>query len=367
MSLYLCVDCGGSKTSAVICSSSGTVLGCALSGPSSFSYLGVESFRQAVGIAVSNALKACTTPASTEPVSLPPSSSPFASAWFGISGVDGPSAVLAATAVVSELLNIPKGPRLIVANDAHLLVSPLYLHSDINHAVVVIAGTGSICVSFAKTPEGKLEELGRSGGWGWVLGDEGGGYHVGREAVRQLLIEHDRASVGYLDAPQSVLRQKILERFGVTSVLDILSIVHMPDPTPSDVENADIKHHIPVPKEKRLSSLSPLVFEAALSDGDPLALNVLKICSQALAYQIQILLRPSDSNSGYAAKGLLASSSAICFGGSLVGIEKYRNMILTALEDKAMGGHVFKYVEYVGDPARVGAESLAAAAASSGA
>ena len=33
-----------------------------------------------------------------------------------------------------------------------------------------------------------------------------------------------------------------------------------------------------------------------------------------------------------------------------------------ALEGEVMGGHVFKYVEHVGDPARVGAESLAAAA-----
>jgi N-acetylglucosamine kinase-like BadF-type ATPase len=363
MSLYLCVDCGGSKTSAVICSSSSVVIGRALSGPSNFSYLGVEAFTQAVGIAVSNALKTCTAPASIEPVPLPLSSSLFASAWFGISGVDSPSAITCATTALSELLNIPKGPRLVVANDTHLLASPLRLHSDINQAVVVIAGTGSIGVSFAKTPEGKLEELGRIGGWGWVLGDEGGGYHVGREAVRQLLIEHDRASVGNIAVSHSVLKQKILESFGVTSVLDILSIVHMPDPSPSGVQHSDIPNHLLVAKEKRLSLLSPLVFEAALSDGDSFALNVLKICSQALASQIQILLRSPNSNSEHAPKSILASSSAICFGGSLAGIERYRNMILTALEDEVMGGHVFKYVEYVDDPARVGAESLAAAVA----
>jgi len=161
-----------------------------------------------------------------------------------------------------------------------------------------------------------------------------------------------------------VLKQKILESFGVTSALDILSIVHMPDPSLSGVQPSDIPDHLLVAKEKRLSLLSPLVFEAALSDGDPFALNVLKICSQALASQIQTLLRPPNSNSEHAPKSIIASSSAICFGGSLAGIERYRDMILTALEDEVMGGHVFKYVEYVDDPARVGAESLAAAGTS---
>lgn len=364
MSLYLCVDCGGSKTSAVICSSSGIVLGRALGGPSNFSYLGVEAFTQAVGIAVSNALKTCTIPASIDPVSLPPPSPLFASAWFGISGVDSPSAIVSATTAISDLLNIPKGPRLVVANDTHLLASPLHLHNDINHAVVVIAGTGSISVSFEKTPQGKLEKLGRIGGWGWVLGDEGGGYHVGREAVRQLLIENDEASVGDPAVPHSVLKQRILEIFGVTSALDILSIVHMPDPTFPGVQPSDVPHHLLVAKEKRLSQLSPLVFEAALSDGDPFALNVLKICSQALASQIQVLLRPPNSDLEHAPKTILASSSAICFGGSLAGIERYRDMILMALGNEAMGGHVFKYVEYVDDPAKVGAEILAAAAVS---
>ena len=183
MSLYLCVDCGGSKTSAVICSSSGVVLGRALSGPSNFAYSGDEAFAQSVGIAVVNALKTCSTVASTDSLSLPPSSQLFAAAWFGISGVDSPSAVASATTVISELLNIPKGPRLVVTNDTHLLASPLRFHADINHAVVVIAGTGSISVGAAPDSSGSLRELGRIGGWGWILGDEGGGYHVGRREL----------------------------------------------------------------------------------------------------------------------------------------------------------------------------------------
>lgn len=75
------------------------------------------------------------------------------------------------------------------------------LYPDVTGAVAIVAGTGGIVVSFRealdKVTGAKLglEQLGRCGGWGWILGDEGGGYHVGREAVRQVLDEADRASV----------------------------------------------------------------------------------------------------------------------------------------------------------------------------
>ena len=58
MSLYLCVDCGGSKTSAVICDVAGEIKGRALGGPSNFAYLGIEAFTDAVRVAVVGELPA---------------------------------------------------------------------------------------------------------------------------------------------------------------------------------------------------------------------------------------------------------------------------------------------------------------------
>ena len=83
------------------------------------------------------------------------------------------------------------------------------LYPEVSGAIAAVAGTGGIVVSFREPQkdargEGSetgsassiaLEELGRAGGWGWMLGDEGGGFHVGREAIRQVLEEADRASV----------------------------------------------------------------------------------------------------------------------------------------------------------------------------
>ena len=369
MSLYLCVDCGGSKTSAVICSASGEIIGRALGGPSNLAYLSVDGFTQAVKDAVSKALSKTSV---DPPVSLPPpeGTNLFASVWFGISGVDSPSAVASATDAISNLLGVPKGPKLVVANDTHLLAAPLRLHPDIYHAVTVICGTGSICVSFEQTSEGMLRELGRIGGWGWMLGDEGGGFHVGREAVRQLLIDSDEASLGGAEHPRSVLKKRILEHFRVESAMELLAVVHLPDPTPTapnaNTAAATTTTHPIVVREKRLSELCPLVFTAAFKDEDAFALRILQLSSKAIAQQIHILLR-SPSGSEYGPKSVVASESVICFGGSLVGIKEYRDMILGWLKDESLGGgHVFKYVEYVDDAARVGAEGLAAAAAGPG-
>lgn len=349
MSLYLCVDCGGSKTSAVICDATGKIVGRALGGPSNFAYLSLDAFIMAVKMTVSSALKTCNDLPSDD---LPPvNNSPFAAAWFGVSGVDSPAAIATITPALSTLLNIPQGPRLSVANDTHLLAAPVRMYPDISHAVAVIGGTGAIAVSFRES-NGILEELGRVGGWGWILGDEGGGFHVGRETIRQILMEHDRATVGGLVPTESVLISQILNRFGITDIMEVLTVIHLPDPTSTQSLSPDSLPHLLMPREKRLSSLAPLVFAAAFEEGDVLALNILRICANHLASQISILLS-DDTNS--APRAVNARDSVVSFGGSLVGVPQYRKMVL---DDLAQRGHIFRYVDFVDDAAAVGAVGL---------
>jgi small nuclear ribonucleoprotein (snRNP)-like protein len=51
-----------------------------------------------------------------------------------------------------------------------------------------------------------------------------------------------------------------------------------------------------------------------------------------------------------------AEESIICFGGSLVAVESYRNLVLDHL---AQRGHVFKHVRVIEDAAALGAIGLA--------
>jgi N-acetylglucosamine kinase-like BadF-type ATPase len=184
--LFLCVDCGGSKTLAILANSSGDIVGRALSGPANLANLSTEKFTTIVSELVHRALVSSNH--STSPDSC------FVAAWFALAGLDSPMSVDELTPILSRLVGIPTGPRLIITNDTPLLAESLRFHPDVSTAVAIVAGTGSNSFSF-RLVDGQMEALGRSGGWGWMLGDEGSGYHVGREAMRQIMLENDKESV----------------------------------------------------------------------------------------------------------------------------------------------------------------------------
>lgn len=290
--LYLAIDCGSTKTAAVLCAPSGTIVANALVGGSNFASLGIDGFLGRISEVMSSALTTAlqspvaitlpvnpTTRTSTTGASTPPYN--LRAAWLGVSGVDSPSAASLLFPHVSALLSVPV-ERLIISNDTHLLAAPLRTLPDVQTAVAVVAGTGSIVASFREgSADAPLETLGRVGGWGWILGDEGSGFDVGRTAVRALLADQDKESIGEA-ATHGPLREKILKKFAVDEVMDLLVAVYAPDSTNS------------LPREGRLSSLCPLVFEAAFEDGDPLAVKVVKDCAYKLATQItRVLLHAS--------------------------------------------------------------------------
>jgi N-acetylglucosamine kinase-like BadF-type ATPase len=55
--LFLCVDCGGTKTSAVLVDGSGNVAGRGAGGPSNFMDVGMKAFLRSVKTAVEAALE----------------------------------------------------------------------------------------------------------------------------------------------------------------------------------------------------------------------------------------------------------------------------------------------------------------------
>ncbi|MCO5584901.1 hypothetical protein L7F22_038833 [Adiantum nelumboides] len=251
--LYLAIDCGGTKAAAAICNEQGEIVGRGQGGPANYTDIGLLPFlasvEDAVKIAIEgarlyyaelssqiqwhvldqttftdsihssfqniqsddedddgrksthSALTIVDALTNIKPNSLPhnaPSPS-FQAAWLGIAGVDSPADVTTLTPHLATLFSIPHpGNRLIVANDTSLLASPIAdsLRPEIKSGVVAIAGTGSIVMSFRRKRNGMLGVLGRVGGFGWLIGDEGSGYSVGRTAVREILDLTDRERLG---------------------------------------------------------------------------------------------------------------------------------------------------------------------------
>ncbi|OCB89444.1 hypothetical protein A7U60_g3422 [Sanghuangporus baumii] len=379
---YLCVDCGGSKTAVTITDSSGAIRARTNGGPSNFSYLGLDGFLKEVQNCVEAALRECGIESSKARLPVKNGEeSHFAAAWFGVSGVDTPEAVAEITPSLTSLLSIPTSPpHFILANDTTLLAAPLVTASKrdppLRTCVAAVGGTGSTSASFrlvtpAAGGEPVPQEIARIGGWGWILGDEGGGFHIGREAIRQLLRQHETAILSGkplsppADDPNTFeLRTRVLSLFGVKSAPELLALIHDADPSEdfdSTSAGVTLPIHRTIPREKRLSQLAPLVIRAAFGDsegkggGDPLALSVLKATSEELAGQIALLLEPPTGPTSFVPLAIPAKSSLLVFGGSLVGIPKYRDSVLEALKSQ---GHEFAAVEHISNAAETGGRVL---------
>ena len=157
----------------------------------------------------------------------------------------------------------------------------------------------------------------------------------------------------------STLRERVMKHFGITDVFDLLAVVHEPDPAAGGKEEGEAgAGYARMVREKRLSSLAPLVFAAAFEDGDGLAVRVLEATTRLLVDQMCVLLRPEEDGD-YAPGTIKASETILCFGGSLVGVDKYREMILGELERR---GHKMRRWAFVDDASAVGATALALAA-----
>jgi N-acetylglucosamine kinase-like BadF-type ATPase len=77
--------------------------------------------------------------------------------------------------------------------------------------IIVTAGTGSI--AYARDPGGQLH---RAGGYGWQLGDEGGGYWLGRRALEAAARAQDGRGEG------STLLVRLLDGLGLQTFADLV-------------------------------------------------------------------------------------------------------------------------------------------------
>ena len=160
---------------------------------------------------------------------------------LGIAGVDRPDD---AKVVAGIMKRIGYKARVLVVNDA--LVA-LEAGAPEQPGVVVIAGTGSIAYG-----RNARNEAARAGGWGYMLGDEGSGFWIGRAALRAVLRESDRRG------PHTQLTALLLEYFGVPRAQDLIHKVYHETLKPTAI-----------------ASLAKCV-QAAFSAGDGVAIGILR-------------------------------------------------------------------------------------------
>src|SRR5687768_5191209 len=184
MSYVLGIDAGGTKTVCLLANEDGTIVSEARSTGANLQAVGELQVEKVLHEVMEDAIGDLTV----APVAI----------CLGIAGVDRPDDSAVVRAIMKR---IGYKARVLVVNDA--LVA-LEAGAPRQPGVVVISGTGSIC--YGRNAAG---EAARSGGWGYVLGDEGSGYWIGRAALRAVLRQADKRG------PSTALTPMLLEHFGV--------------------------------------------------------------------------------------------------------------------------------------------------------
>jgi N-acetylglucosamine kinase-like BadF-type ATPase len=137
---------------------------------------------------------------------------------LGIAGVDRPEDAMVVRGIMSR---IGYKARILVVNDALIA-----LQAGIGGAagIVIVSGTGSIAYGCDRHGHAA-----RAGGWGYVLGDEGSGYWIGRLALRAIVREVDGRG------HPTTLTPRVLAHFGVAHPDDLLQTVYGQDFKPAIV------------------------------------------------------------------------------------------------------------------------------------
>ncbi|MGE5704005.1 MAG: N-acetylglucosamine kinase, partial [Clostridia bacterium] len=128
---------------------------------------------------------------------------------LGLAGADRPEVK---EAVLSSFYLHGAGVRIQVDNDA---ICALHAGTWGEPGIVLIAGTGSIAYGV-----NRFGERFRTGGWGYLLGDEGSGYDLGRRAVSAVLHAFDGRG------PETQLTEELLRMFRVNRPDEIISLVY---------------------------------------------------------------------------------------------------------------------------------------------
>ena len=227
--LFLGVDGGGTKTNVALMTRAKTVVAEGEGGPSNPLRVGVET-------AVANIAKAIDAACDIGGVSR----GDIVAATLGLAGVRRQDIRERVRESFATRFRVRKT---LVTTDADIA---LYGTTLGKAGLVVIAGTGSICIGVNDEGEKFI-----SGGWGPVAGDEGGGRGIAGEALHSVA----KASDGRGELTK--LSERAAEYFRASNVENLIGAIYAPQ-----MDNS------------RIAGFAKFVVETA-KDGDKIAVEIL--------------------------------------------------------------------------------------------
>jgi len=267
--LYLGIDAGQTHTEAVLVDEDGITLARGVGGPSHIQGADMEEVFQESLLSALKAMNAGDVAANIVSVGL------------GVTGLGIPGKK---QAVLSSLRRMFPNASVFMDNDA---VVHHWGAAGFRDGSSILAGTGTIAYG---------EYNGRScrlGGFGYLFGDEGGGFWIGLTAVRQAI----RAVEGR--APATVLVKVVEDYFGVENVKQVPGLVYSRN-------SVDVR---------RIAELAPLVCREA-ANGDETAKTIVVGAGDELSGLAVQLLRnlnvpPGEAYPIYRLGGIWKSSDLL--------------------------------------------------------
>jgi N-acetylglucosamine kinase-like BadF-type ATPase len=249
------LDGGGTKTTAQLADLEGTVVAETQGGPSNFQIIGIEEAARTILDLVDTC---CHT--------VGCNNSQIGSVVAGLSGAGRTVDQQRIAGGIQDAAQ-KRGmyfPDLKIESDARVALEGAFLGKQ---GIILICGTGSIV--FAKDGKGTVN---RAGGWGRLIGDEGSGYEIGREAFRSVARMLDGRG------KKTRLAKMLGSSFGFATHDDIVRAVYR--------EDFD------------LASVAPMVLRAAQSK-DRVAIGILdSAASELLETLLAVLERMGKRGQG---------------------------------------------------------------------
>lgn len=244
MHYYMGVDGGGTKTVCLLSDSNGRIVGRGSAGPSNYHVVGKDKAERALHAVLREAVAQAGL---EDPI--------IKNITLGLAGVDRPDDF----AIVNSILdNVGfQFCSRTIDNDAAVALAGATIAQP---GVAIISGTGSMVIGINNSGERR-----RSGGWGPILGDEGGGYDIGRRALIAVMRASDARG------SSTMLTSMLLNHFELDRAPSLVHQVYQ------NMQRHDI------------ADLTRFVIEAA-ENGDEVAQDILLYAAQELATAAQAVI-----------------------------------------------------------------------------
>ncbi|TLS38472.1 N-acetylglucosamine kinase [Pseudalkalibacillus caeni] len=278
--LYIGLDGGGTKTTCVLGDGTGKILAYAVGKSSNMKSKSWEEVKLVLHELIERVLHA-SHKKYEEVYCL----------YFSLAGGDRPEDKSRIIASFKD--KVRKNAQVVVQNDAF---SALAAGTWGEAGSVLISGTGSIAYCLAPSTGKKL----RVGGWGYVMGDEGSGFDIGRKALTAVLRAYDGRG------PETVLTEKILTALALKDAPQLVTAIY---------ESNEMR--------KVVAGLSKIVLKA-VEDKDTIAIQILEEAVEDLVEMAEVLASKTTDD----------KSLPIVLSGGMFSSEFFRETFLKRLRKK---------------------------------